>query len=236
MPENIYDSEFVRRLFNRMSASYERMNFITSFGFSIRWRKQFIKKIPSDNNQIQVIDLLTGMGECWDGIRNNFPNAIITALDFSDKMLARAENRNRKKFNNKILISNQNLLSNNLPSLFYDVVVCSFGLKTFSKEQLYSIASETFRILKPGGYFSFVEVSKPKNKILLALYRFYLKFIIPVFGKLFLGNPEEYKMLWLYTEKFENALSVRDIFANAGLHAKYDSYFFGCATGLSGKK
>lgn len=45
--ENIYDPEFVKGLFNRMSNSYERMNFITSFGFSIRWRRQFLKHFIS---------------------------------------------------------------------------------------------------------------------------------------------------------------------------------------------
>jgi demethylmenaquinone methyltransferase/2-methoxy-6-polyprenyl-1,4-benzoquinol methylase len=37
-----------------MSGSYERMNFITSFGFSIIWRKQFLRKLRSsqENNNI----------------------------------------------------------------------------------------------------------------------------------------------------------------------------------------
>jgi hypothetical protein len=28
---------------------------------------------------------------------------------------------------------------------------------------------------------------------------------------LFLGNPEDYKMLWIYTEKFENSKGVKNI-------------------------
>lgn len=236
MQPNIYDSEFVKRLFNRMSASYERMNFITSFGFSIRWRKQFIKQIPFSENELQVIDLLTGMGECWNVIINQFPNSNITALDFSDKMLKHAYQRNQRKFSNKISITDQDLLQNTLPASFFDIVVCSFGLKTFNEDQLKEIAAETFRILKPGGFFSFVEVSKPKNKLLLGLYGFYLNAIIPILGKLFLGGPEEYKMLWRYTERFKNAAFVKDIFICAGLKVNYNSYFFGCATGVSGYK
>jgi ubiquinone/menaquinone biosynthesis C-methylase UbiE len=41
MPE-IYDQKYVAQLFDEMSASYERMNYITSFGFSKRWRDQLL--------------------------------------------------------------------------------------------------------------------------------------------------------------------------------------------------
>lgn len=55
--------------------------------------------------------------------------------------------------------------------------------------------TETKRILKPGGQFSFIEVSKPNNKLLKLFYGFYLGKLIPILSRLFLGNPEEYKML-----------------------------------------
>jgi demethylmenaquinone methyltransferase/2-methoxy-6-polyprenyl-1,4-benzoquinol methylase len=90
--------------------------------------------------------------------------------------------------------------------------------------------------LKPGGQFSFVEVSKPQNIILYKLYGLYLGKVIPVLGKLFLGNPIEYKMLWKYTLKFENAKYVAEIFKKVGLKVEYNSYFFGCASGFSGQK
>lgn len=61
--KNIYDPIFVKNLFNKMSKSYERMNYIASFGFSIIWRKQFIKKLDKNESKIKVIDLLSGLGE-----------------------------------------------------------------------------------------------------------------------------------------------------------------------------
>ncbi|MEZ4904035.1 MAG: class I SAM-dependent methyltransferase [Spirosomataceae bacterium] len=73
MENNIYSTEFVKELFNKMSSSYERMNYITSFGFSIRWRTQFLEKFKATNEKVQVIDLLSGMGETWGGIKNKFP-------------------------------------------------------------------------------------------------------------------------------------------------------------------
>jgi demethylmenaquinone methyltransferase/2-methoxy-6-polyprenyl-1,4-benzoquinol methylase len=236
MENDIYNPEYVKSLFNKMSSSYERMNYITSFGFSIRWRNQYIKKFNKTNDKVYVIDLLTGMGESWSSIKKVFPNSNITALDFSDGMLAFADKKNSNKFNSEITLIQRDILNSNLPENQFDYVTCAFGLKTFNEEQLKKIAEETKRILKPGGQFSFVEVSKPQNIILYKLYGLYLGKVIPVLGKLFLGNPIEYKMLWKYTLKFENAKYVAEIFKKVGLKVEYNSYFFGCASGFSGQK
>ncbi len=236
MEDNIYNPIYVQGLFNRMSSSYERMNYITSFGFSIRWRTQFLEPFQSTTDKIEIIDLLTGMGETWGAVKNKFPNAKLSALDFSTEMLKNAKKKSEQHFDNNVLLLQQDILKSDLPSNFYDIVICAFGLKTFDPEQLQVLATETKRILKAGGQFSFIEVSKPTNKILKQLYSFYLGRIIPVLGKLLLGNPTEYKMLWRYTDKFDNAKKAEEIFNKQGLTTKSKSYFYGCSTGFSGHK
>lgn len=84
---NINNPEYVKGLFNKMSSSYERMNFITSFGFSIRWRRQFLETIKQTKHKAEIFDLLTGMGETWNATKNKLPNSTLTVLDFSDCML-----------------------------------------------------------------------------------------------------------------------------------------------------
>ncbi|MBD1426148.1 class I SAM-dependent methyltransferase [Sphingobacterium arenae] len=49
-----YEPAFVKKMFNRMSSSYERMNYITSFGFSIRWRRQFLEKLGKSNQHLNL--------------------------------------------------------------------------------------------------------------------------------------------------------------------------------------
>ena len=236
MNHKIYSEEYVKELFDRMSGSYERMNYITSFGFSIRWRIQFLKPLKKREEKNEIIDLMTGMGETWSAIKRSFPNSSITGLDFSEGMLKYAKQRNLTRYNNKINILKQDVLKNDLPSNHYDLVVCAFGLKTFDFDQLNILATEIKRILKVGGQFSFIEVSRPNNNILRFFYAFYLGKIIPVLGKLLLGNPEEYKMLWCYTNTFGNAKKAAEIFTNVGLATKFNAYFLGCATGFYGEK
>ena len=236
MENNFYNPEYVKGLFNNMSSSYERMNYITSFGFSIRWRTQFLNSFKKSNKKVEIIDLLTGMGETWKAIKDKFPNSNLTALDFSEGMLKYAKQKSNEKYNNEITVIQENILQSKLPSNHFDYVTCAFGLKTFNEEQLTILGYETKRILKSSGQFSFIEVSKPNNKILTVLYSFYLEQMIPILGRLLLGNPEEYKMLGQYTSKFKNAKQTSEIFKNVGLHVNYNSYFFGCATGFSGSK
>lgn len=233
---NIYEPEYIKNLFNAMSVSYERMNYIASFGFSHRWRHQFLKKISKKERGLQVLDLLSGMGETWVPIKKQFPGCAITAIDFCDGMNDRADKKNGKKFSGGVQICRQDVLQNNLPSASFDVIICCFGLKTFNEDQLVLLASQVERLLKPGGEFSFIEVSVPANKVLQFFYKFYLCFLIPLIGKMMLGNPKEYRMLWNYTSLFGNANKPAEIFASKGLDTRKESYFFGCATGISGNK
>jgi ubiquinone/menaquinone biosynthesis methyltransferase len=231
-----YDTDFVKKLFDAMANSYQRMNTITSFGFSVRWRKQFLGVLPKSNEQVYVLDLMTGMGEMWSNIQQHFPKARIAALDFSEGMLRKAAQKNEVAHHNEIDLICQDVLENDLPSNHFDIVVCAFGLKTFDESQLVILATQTARILKYGGHFSFIEVSQPPNFILKKCYIFYLKNVIPILGKLLCNNASEYKMLWYYTNHFENAKKASDIFKNAGLNLQYKSYFYGCATGFYGCK
>lgn len=106
--------------------------------------------------------------------KKKFPHSNLSVLDFSDGMLKYAKKKNRTKFNNEIIILQQDILNNQLPNNHYDFVTCAFGLKTFNAKQIQILAKETKRILKKGGQFPFVEVSKPNNRILKFLYGFYL--------------------------------------------------------------
>ncbi|MBT2498856.1 class I SAM-dependent methyltransferase [Agromyces sp. ISL-38] len=53
----IYDPRYVRGLFDRMSRSYERMNYVMSFGFSARWRRQMMQLVDRPDEASDVIDL-----------------------------------------------------------------------------------------------------------------------------------------------------------------------------------
>lgn len=219
-----------------MSSSYDRMNYITSFGFSKIWRKQMLKGLNLKDAEL-IVDLMTGMGECWKPILSSAPkSAQLIALDVSGEMIKHAKTRALKFKNRKIKILKQDVFKNSIAPNSADCIISGFGLKTFSHEQLQSLAKEVHKMLKPGGQFSFIDISVPKNPVLRGIFMFYLKRIIPLLGRLFLGNPSVYRMLGTYTERFQNAEKTLQIFQEQGFSVKYTKYFYGCATGIQGNK
>lgn len=234
--KDIYDPKFVEDLFDKMSESYERVNYITSFGFSQRWRRQCVEAIQCGPDST-IVDLLSGMGECWPPIiKHEGRKTKLIGLDFSSEMTRRASKRRSKYPDTDIIILKEDVFNNSIDDEVADGIISGFGLKTFNPQQLQALAQEIKRILKPGGYFSLVDVSVPNNGILRFFYMFYLKHIIPILGWSFLGNPETYRMLGVFTERFKNAKEVSRIFETVGLEVEYVEYFFGCASGVRGRK
>lgn len=234
--KEIYEPKFVEKLFDKMSSSYSKMNYITSFGFSERWRRQCVEEIEIEKGKI-VVDLMTGMGECWKHIlKKSDKNSKLIGLDFSTEMINRAEKNKRKFEKSTIKVLKENVFQNSIENGTADFVISGFGLKTFNDEQLGELSNEINRILKPNGKFSLIDVSVPKSKILKPFYMFYLKNIIPILGKVFLGSPETYKMLGVYTEEFGNSKNTYRIFNRPEFEVEYVEYFFGCASGIKGQK
>ena len=231
----IYNSSFVKNLFDEMSKTYGTVNVISSFGFCKIWRKKCVNQVAIESG-MTVCDLMTGMGECWESIDKKVNRETrLLALDFSEAMCRQAKKNSAFLKHGKVEIFEEDVLNNSIPSASADCVISSFGLKTFSDEQKQRLAIEIKRILKPNGSFSLLEISVPPNKILRLPYMFYLKRVIPAIGKLFMGNPENYRMLGIYTEQFGNCRKMSEFLQNAGLEVEYKSFFFGCASGLRGK-
>jgi demethylmenaquinone methyltransferase/2-methoxy-6-polyprenyl-1,4-benzoquinol methylase len=237
---DIYDAGFVERLFDEMSGTYERVNYLSSFGFSRRWREQFVGEAfvgeASIGSGMTVCDLMCGVGECWEAIYAHLGGSRLVALDFSGGMLRLAERRRAKSPDFDVTLRREDALASSLGDGYADRIVCGFGVKTLSDEQREVFASEVARLLRPGGSFSLVEVSVPRGWWLRVPYMLYLKYIIPIIGWVLLGNPENYRMLGVYTERFGNCRRMRDALVRNGLHATYHEYFFGCASGVSGSK
>ena len=234
---DIYDEKFVENLFNRMSKTYGTANYISSFGFTERWRRQCINEIEWNSKIEKGFDLMSGMGETWNLInKESKKNHSLIGVDISPKMNEKANEKISNYQSLKISIREENVLQNEIDANSSDYIVSTFGLKTFSDEQLKILAKEVNRILRINGQFSFVEISKPKNVFLIIPYMFYLKFLIPLIGKLFMGNSMDYKMLGIYCDRFKDCEKFKMHLEKEGLKVKMVKYFFGCATGVKGKK
>ncbi|WP_420631513.1 class I SAM-dependent methyltransferase [Candidatus Leptofilum sp.] len=233
---DIYDPPFVRRLFDEMAHTYGIVNLISSFGFARRWRRQCLRSIEIAPGS-SVLDLMTGMGElCPDLLKILGVNGSVQAIDISPVMCARAKQHASAKDPLRLCVIQANALNCPIDNESVDYVVSTFGLKTFNLRQLAALANEVSRVLRPGGQFAFLEISVPRARILHLPYMFYLNHIVPMIGRLAMGNPDNYRLLGVYTSTFRNCKTAVDYFTAADLHVQYQSYFFGCATGITGLK
>lgn len=234
--ENIYSSEYVKALFDEMAQTYGLVNYITSFGFAERWRKQCVEKLDIESGAV-VYDLMSGMGELWGLLLQRIgQQGKVLALDISEGMVQRSKEQSAYRQWGNIEVSQVNFFENQILDNSVDLIVSSFGVKTFSDEQLVEMVREYKRILKSGGHFSLIEISAPENLFFKIPYMFYIKYVIPLLGKLFLGNPDNYRMLGIYTEKFGSCIQLADIFKEHGFDVTFYESFYGCATGIVGKK
>jgi demethylmenaquinone methyltransferase/2-methoxy-6-polyprenyl-1,4-benzoquinol methylase len=69
---------------------------------------------------------------------------------------------------------------------------------------------EAYRVLKPGGRFFCLEFSKVENEILNLFYQKYSK-LIPLIGKLIVGNTEPYEYLVSSIDKFYSQNELVDL-------------------------
>jgi ubiquinone/menaquinone biosynthesis methyltransferase len=233
--QGIYEPAYVRRLFDQMARTYGAVNLVSSFGFAVRWRRQCVRRLPLEAGGT-VVDLMTGMGElCPDLARRLGPAGVVRAVDLSPEMCARARDQARR-CPCRVDVIEADALAVDLPAASADAVASSFGLKTFSDDQLAGLAARIERVLKPGGSYSVVEISVPPNRWLRWPYLFYVNRVIPLIGRAFLGNPDNYRMLGTYTGAFGDCRRFEAACRRAGLVAHPASYFFGCATGVFGHK
>jgi ubiquinone/menaquinone biosynthesis C-methylase UbiE len=227
-----YDPEFVRTLFDDMASTYGHVNLVSSFGFTAWWRHQAVAGLPLASAD-RVVDLMSGMGELWRSLAMSLPaSARVVGVDISPEMARRT----RREWRFTVDVCVADVLAWDPQSASADIVVSSFGLKTFDREQQRRLAHTVAQLLKPGGAYSFVEISVPPFLPLRGAYMFYLKWLIPLVGRVLLSNPDSYRMLGAYTQAFDNAAHFARCLKEAGLEVVPVSYFFGCATGVRGIK
>jgi ubiquinone/menaquinone biosynthesis methyltransferase len=232
----LYDPAFVRALFDEMAATYERVNLLTSFGFSRRWRRQAVAALEPSRGDV-VLDAMTGMGEGWRHLLPAIgPTGRIVAIDLSPRMIDGALAERRRLGADRVDVVVGDALATGLTSGEIDAAIALFGLKTLSPAQQTMFATELRRVLKPGGHFVLIEVSVPPARLLRVPYMAYLRHVIPVLGRVLLGNPENYRMLGRYTERFGDCRRIIPILEDAGLEARFIRHFFGCATSVVGRR
>jgi ubiquinone/menaquinone biosynthesis C-methylase UbiE len=236
--KGIYDPVFVKGVFDRCSRRYIGFSWVMSFGFTERWRRQCVESLPEPPSDApRGYDLMAGTGEVWPHLLRRFPYiGSIIAVDISSGMHALAMERLHRHRAHKIEFIEDDVLASNLAPNSADFVISTFGLKTFDAGQHERLARLVASCLRPGGSFAFVEASDPKGWWLRPLYLLHLKVVLPMIERIFLRGAQDFAMIGSYTANFGDASRFGDMLRAEGLEVRFRKFFFGCATGVAGRK
>ena len=162
--------------FSNIYKFYDLINTVLTFGFDKSWRKKAVSNLIGKS----VLDLGSGTGAAYEQLLN-FET---TAIDPDKKMLE------LNAFDNKVLGSAENLP---FEDNSFDNVFCSFVWRNVSDTN--NALNEVYRVLRPGGKFVLLDMTRPKNSFLRMLHKIGTFKVLHLIG-LITFNLKEYRFLY----------------------------------------
>jgi demethylmenaquinone methyltransferase/2-methoxy-6-polyprenyl-1,4-benzoquinol methylase len=211
---------YVRTMFSDIAKRYDFLNHFLSFGLDYYWRKKAVGIVKNhlDNrlstiDHRQILDIACGTGDLSFEILKQIPSAKITGVDLAEPMLDifRKKAAEQKQV---IQIEEGDVEAMRYPDTSFDAVMIGFATRNFSRLDV--AFKEIHRVLKPGGIFVNLELSKPRNFPMKQFYGFYSRFILPPIGKIFSKNSEAYKYLPDSISRFPEREEIMKMLYTAG--------------------
>ena len=162
--------------FSNIHKFYDFVNSLTTLGFDKSWRKQAAEKL----NPGSVLDLGSGTGASY----SDLINFDVTALDPDEQMLS------LNNFEKKVVGKGEELPFNENS---FDNVLCCFVWRNVSDTK--KAQSEIYRVLKPGGKFILLDMTRPKNSFLKLIHKIGTYVLLHFVGFITL-NLKEYSFLY----------------------------------------
>jgi len=162
--------------FSNIYKFYDLINTVLTLGFDKSWRDEAINNLTGSS----VLDLGSGTGASYKQLLKYET----TAIDPDKKMLE------LNAFENKVLGYAESLP---FEDNSFDNVFCSFVWRNVSDTN--KAIDEVYRVLKPGGRFVLLDMTRPKNSFLRVLHKIGTFKILHLIG-LITFNLKEYRFLY----------------------------------------
>lgn len=188
-------------MFDRIAGRYDLANHLLSGGIDFLWRRRAAKIVRSWQPQ-RVLDLASGSGDLALAIARAWPQAQVTAADFSAEMLAQA----RRKGVRRTVVADALRLP--FQEAEFDCVTVAFGLRNMMDWG--AALREIARILSSGGHVLILDFSLP-GPVLRGAYRFYLHHCLPKLAAIVTGQRDAYEYLGASIETFPNGAAMIDL-------------------------
>jgi ubiquinone/menaquinone biosynthesis methyltransferase len=196
----------VRRMFGRVSPTYDLLNRVMSWGIDRRWRDRALNVLGAEAPAGTLFDCCAGTLDLAAAIATRWPERRIVAGDFAPEML-RAGRR-------KLPGSARTVVCDAMQLPFaegsFAGISNGFGMRNLADPR--RGVAEAHRVLVPGGVFVVLEFFRPTRVVTRAFHAVYARGLLPLMGRLISGDGEAYRYLsrsmrgFLTREEMEQSL------------------------------
>ena len=184
----------VNEVFESVASNYDLMNDLMSLGVHRVWKRDFVANSGVRLGH-QVLDLAGGTGDIAALLSKRVgKNGHVVLSDINQAMLEIG----RQRLEDRGISGNVSYSLANAESLpfgngEFDAVTIAFGLRNVTDKDAALI--EMYRVLRPGGKVSILEFSEVQSEPLKKVYDSYSFIILPMLGKLIVGDADSYRYL-----------------------------------------
>jgi demethylmenaquinone methyltransferase/2-methoxy-6-polyprenyl-1,4-benzoquinol methylase len=178
----------VGELFATIASRYDLINDIQSFGLHRTWKRRLLRLARVQPGE-RALDLCCGTGDLALALAKK--GAEVMGLDFSEAMLQVAREKSKiQSSKSKVEFVCGDAQRIPFADKTFDVLTIGYGLRNLA--DLDAGLRDMWRVTKPGGRLLALEFGKPDNSVWRGIYFGYLKFLLPIFGRIFCGNAAAY--------------------------------------------
>jgi demethylmenaquinone methyltransferase/2-methoxy-6-polyprenyl-1,4-benzoquinol methylase len=184
-----------------------------SFGLDHFWRKRAVSRSGIREGE-QVLDVCTGTGKMASLLcRRVGPRGSVTGADFCKEMIELAKVKTGARHANVSFIFSD-AKDVPFPDNTFDAVTVAFGIRNIPDTE--AALREFKRVLKPGGKFICLELTKPRAAWFRVPYEWYVFKVMPVIAMRVMKNAKPYVYLPRSINAFYSPEAFKRLVATCG--------------------
>lgn len=221
--------KLVEEMFDNIAPTYDTLNHRLSWDIDKGWRKKAIRQLLPFQPKA-ILDIATGTGDFAILSAKELRPQRMIGIDISEGMMKIGQKKvEAEGLQHIVSFKKDDCTHLSFDDNSFDAVTAAFGIRNF--QNLDQGLSEMYRVLKPNGHLSIVELTTPVSFPMKQLFKLYSHTILPVYGKLISKDTSAYSYLTKTIEAFPQGEVMLDILRKAGFKdASFKRLTFGICT------
>ena len=219
----------VEQMFDNIAPTYDKLNHRLSWDIDKGWRKKAIKALAPYQPQ-SLLDIATGTGDFAILAAQMLRPQKLVGADISEGMMEIGRQKVKAlALDNVVTFEKEDCLNLSYQSDTFDAITAAFGIRNFA--DLDAGLREMYRVLKPGGHLSIIELTTPVTLPMKQLFHIYSHTVLPIYGRMISRDTSAYSYLTKTIEAFPQGERMMDILMKAGFaEASFKRLTFGICT------